>query len=120
MNFCRKANFIFLNERKKGKGARGGGGGLTRGGGRQFNLSPVSTLLYRYGRRDVSRFITFFFPSPARPANGLLEIGTMLSTFSNATAVVMPAIFSYSFVSSFDFNNFNVFFLSFFLSFAVS
>lgn len=26
MNFCRKANFIFLNERKKGKGARGGGG----------------------------------------------------------------------------------------------
>lgn len=33
MNFCRKANFIFLNEGKKGKGARGGGGGFDAGWG---------------------------------------------------------------------------------------
>lgn len=90
-----------LTKERRRKMEKGYGEG---GGRRQFNLSPVSTLLYRYGRRDVSRFYYIFFPSPTRPTNGLLEIGTMVSTFSNATAVIMPAYFR--FVSSFDFNNF--------------
>lgn len=63
------------------------GEGVGRGGG---NLIFLRCRRFYIVMEDATcRGLLHFFPSPTRPTNGLLEIGTMVSTFSSATAAIM-------------------------------